>query len=404
VALVQGYLNSGCDPSNDPNCPQEPQNTVILPSVTLGAGVHTLEVGYTGDSFYAPNTSAIFQIDVGQPVLSLATVPSKLSLAVQGEMSQTPSTRDVAFGSSYSVSAPTPQYGGAGIRYLFDHWADTVLTNPTRLVTIDANANSYTADFETQYRVNLVAVPAQGGTVTSTDEPADGYYPAGAKEAITATPNPGYYFTGFTGALRNSQNNQIFNVAPNATITGNFALTTAPALTWNPAPVVYGTALGGLQLNANASVAGKYVYTPAEGVKPPLGLGYTLSVTFTPGEPSYSVVTRTAQINVVAKGAATLGFNVATSASSNSGQISVALSTTNVSTAQAMGIQLSSATLGATGAVALPAIPNLAGYGTTTVGIAFPRSAGAKGATATLTVTGTYSGGPISFTTTVTLP
>jgi hypothetical protein len=116
------------------------------------------------------------------------------------------------------------------------------------------------------------------------------------------------------------------------------------------------------------------------------------------------VVTRTAQINVVAKGAATLGFNVATSASSNSGQISVALSTTNVSTAQAMGIQLSSATLGATGAVALPAIPNLAGYGTTTVGIAFPRSAGAKGATATLTVTGTYSGGPISFTTTVTLP
>ena len=39
-----------------------------------------------------------------------------------------------------------------------------------------------------------------------------------------------------------------------------------PVVTWaNPASIVYGTALGGTQLNATASVAGAFVYTPAAG-------------------------------------------------------------------------------------------------------------------------------------------
>jgi len=235
VSLTSGYLNSGCDPSNDPNCPNEPPNTVILPAVILSAGVHTLQVSYNGDSYYSPNTSNIFQVDVGQPVLSLATVPANLALIVQGKTTATPSTEDVTFDSHYTLGVPSPQAGAVGVRYLFNHWADTGDTNAARTVSINGNTNSYTAAFDTQYLVNLVAIPAGGGTVTSTDEPADGYYPSDAKETITATPNPGYYFTGYTGALTNNQNNQLFNVAPNATIRGNFAPTTAPRanLLWN---------------------------------------------------------------------------------------------------------------------------------------------------------------------------
>jgi len=404
VSLTAGYLNSGCDPSNDPNCPNEPPNTVILPAVTLSAGVHTLQVSYNGDSYYSPNTSNIFQVDVGQPVLSLATVPANLALIVQGKTTATPATEDVTFDSHYTLGVPSPQAGAVGVRFLFNHWADTGDTNAARTVSINGNTNSYTAAFDTQYLVNLIAVPAEGGTVTSTDEPADGYYPSDAKETITATPNPGYYFTGFTGALTNNRNNQLFNVAPNATINGNFAPTTAPTVTWNPTPIFFGTALGGPQLNANANVSGKYVYTPAKGIVPPLGLGYTLSVTFTPTNPAYSTVTKTATINVVAKGAPTLGFNVATSASSSTSLISVALNTTNVSVNPARNIVLTSATIGTTSAVALPSIPNLAGFATATVGMSFPRSAGAKGSQATLTLTGTSSGGPISYSTVVSLP
>ena len=39
-----------------------------------------------------------------------------------------------------------------------------------------------------------------------------------------------------------------------------------PAITWaTPADIIYGTALSGTQLNATATVAGTFVYTPAAG-------------------------------------------------------------------------------------------------------------------------------------------
>ena len=55
-----------------------------------------------------------------------------------------------------------------------------------------------------------------------------------------------------------------------------------PAITWpTPAPITYGTALGATQLNATASVPGKFVYSPALGEV--LGAGtHALTVTFTP--------------------------------------------------------------------------------------------------------------------------
>ncbi len=55
-----------------------------------------------------------------------------------------------------------------------------------------------------------------------------------------------------------------------------------PTITWPaPASIVYGTALTGAQLDATASVAGTFAYSPAAGTV--LGAGsQTLSVTFTP--------------------------------------------------------------------------------------------------------------------------
>ncbi|MGA3373211.1 MAG: hypothetical protein ABSC48_15765, partial [Terracidiphilus sp.] len=55
-----------------------------------------------------------------------------------------------------------------------------------------------------------------------------------------------------------------------------------PAVTWpTPAPVVYGTPLSPAQLNATASVPGKFVYAPAAGEVLAAGT-HTLSATFTP--------------------------------------------------------------------------------------------------------------------------
>jgi glucose/arabinose dehydrogenase len=82
----------------------------------------------------------------------------------------------------------------------------------------------------------------------------------------------------------------------------------AGVITWaNPAPVAAGTALGGTQLNATASVPGTFVYSPAAGTALTAGT-QTLSVTFTPADTtSNTVATRTVTIVVTASGGGFVG-------------------------------------------------------------------------------------------------
>ena len=94
-------------------------------------------------------------------------------------------------------------------------------------------------------------------------------------------------------------------------VTANVLLTVNPAtpsITWsNPAAITYGTALGGTQLNATASVAGSFVYTPPAGVVLPAGAN-SLTVAFTPTSGDYAPVTYTVPITVN-KATPTLSFD-----------------------------------------------------------------------------------------------
>ena len=79
----------------------------------------------------------------------------------------------------------------------------------------------------------------------------------------------------------NQAGNSTYSAAPQVTQTLTVNQAT-PAITWaTPAPVAYGTALDGTELNASASVPGTFVYDPAAGTTPAAGSD-TLSVTFTP--------------------------------------------------------------------------------------------------------------------------
>ena len=85
-----------------------------------------------------------------------------------------------------------------------------------------------------------------------------------------------------------------------ATKTVQISVTQAtPGITWPPpANIIYGTALSATQLDATASVAGSFVYTPASGSIPTAGTD-TLSVTFTPTDTTdYTTATKTVQITV----------------------------------------------------------------------------------------------------------
>jgi ELWxxDGT repeat protein len=75
---------------------------------------------------------------------------------------------------------------------------------------------------------------------------------------------------------------------------------TRPTITWSgPANLVYGTALSSTQLDATASVAGTFAYTPTAGTVLKAGNGQTLSVSFTPTDTiDYTTATATVTINV----------------------------------------------------------------------------------------------------------
>ncbi|MBM3639430.1 MAG: hypothetical protein FJW98_08390, partial [Actinobacteria bacterium] len=69
-------------------------------------------------------------------------------------------------------------------------------------------------------------------------------------------------------------------------------------LAWaTPSAITYGATLSSTQLNASASVAGSYVYTPTSGTLLNAG-SRTLSVTFTPTSSNYAVDTRTVSLQV----------------------------------------------------------------------------------------------------------
>jgi streptogramin lyase len=84
--------------------------------------------------------------------------------------------------------------------------------------------------------------------------------------------------------------------AATVTLTVNKA---APAIAWaTPAAITYGTALSAAQLDATASVAGKFAYSPAAGTVPPVGTD-TLTVTFTPTDATdYTTATASVALKV----------------------------------------------------------------------------------------------------------
>lgn len=84
--------------------------------------------------------------------------------------------------------------------------------------------------------------------------------------------------------------------------TGTLTINKAtPTITWNnPADIAGGTALGATQLNATASTAGTFTYTPAAGTVLSVGNNQTLSVSFTPTDGNnYNGASATAHINVI---------------------------------------------------------------------------------------------------------
>jgi hypothetical protein len=99
---------------------------------------------------------------------------------------------------------------------------------------------------------------------------------------ISFTPTPTGALTGALLLADNNLNAGLPVFATQSILLSGTTTQVTPAINWaTPAPIIYGTPLSGLQLNATSTVAGTLTYTPAAGTILTTGT-QTLTVTFTP--------------------------------------------------------------------------------------------------------------------------
>jgi hypothetical protein len=206
-------------------------------TVPPSSGPHQVEASYDGDSNYAPSTSATTLL------YGATTTPS------------------------VSVSAsPNPSAYDASITFT---------------ATVTGSGVAATGTVDIYNGSNLLC----SGAISS-----------GSATCATST-----LPSGNTYILASYGGDSDYNAANSADylVTVNSGASTTPPITWNgPAPITYGTALSGTQLDATSPVAGSFSYSPAAGTVLPAG-GHTLTATFTPTDTTdYSTATASVTITV----------------------------------------------------------------------------------------------------------
>jgi uncharacterized protein (TIGR03437 family) len=179
--------------------------------------------------------------------VTIQTSPEGLRFSVDGASYTAPQTLSLSQG-SHTIAVATPQAGAAGTQYVFSSWSDGGAASHS--ITVSGSA-TYTASFMTQYLLTLSASPAAGGTVTATPGPSSGgLYNAGTEVSISAAPNSGYSFTGWSGDLAGSANPAALDMLGPHSVTANFTKNASLTITTSSIPaglngVVYqATALG----------------------------------------------------------------------------------------------------------------------------------------------------------------
>ncbi|GFE58970.1 hypothetical protein AOG1_28500 [Geobacter sp. AOG1] len=170
----------------------------------------------------------------------------------------------------------------------------SVVFTPTDTVTYNSASKTVTLT------VNPAAATVTLGGLTATYD--------GTAKSATATTNPAgktvsFTYNGSATAPTAAGSYPVVGTITDANYTGSATGTlviakATPSISWaTPTPVVVGTALSSTQLNATASVAGTYVYTPVSGAVMNTAGSQTLSVSFTPNDTT-NYTNATASVNL----------------------------------------------------------------------------------------------------------
>ncbi len=259
------------------------------------AGNDTLSVTFTPTDtadYTTATKSVTLAVAQATPAITWPT-PAGITYGTALSSTQLNATASVAGTFAYSPAAGTmPKAGTDTLSVTFTPADTTDYTTATASRTIavtqavpgivwntPAGINYGTALSSTQ----LNATGSVPGTLVYS--PAAGTVPKAGKDTLSVTLNP-------------TDSTDYMSVTTTVAI---LVAQATPTISWtNPASITQGTALSSTQLNATASVAGTFSYSPAAGTVLTVGNGQTLSVTFTPSDTTdYTGASATATINVL---------------------------------------------------------------------------------------------------------
>jgi len=274
---------------------------------SLTAGPHVITVFYQG----TPNTAGSTSVSITQtvnkttpvitwPLPAAITYGTALGVAqldasanVPGVLVYTPGTGVVLAAGAQTLSVtftPTDAADYNGVT------ATVPLTVNKAAPTLVVSTSGTPAPFASA--VTFTATISSGPTGTVTFYDAGSPIGSGALNGTLATFTTSTLAVGSHTISASWIGNGNFNSITSSAIT-QVVIKATPSIAWaTPAPIVYGTALSGIQLDATTAPAGVFVYTPALGAILSAG-SHTLSVTFTPTDTTdYNPATATVTLLV----------------------------------------------------------------------------------------------------------
>ena len=125
--------------------------------------------------------------------------PTGQTVQIDGSSCQTPCTIDRPSGTQVHLTAPSQIPMGAGARLDFSSWSDGGASD--HMMTVNQDYTTLTVSYTTSYQLSATSTPANGVSFQFAPASSDMFYAQNTQVTITATPNPGYTFLRWNGAL-----------------------------------------------------------------------------------------------------------------------------------------------------------------------------------------------------------
>lgn len=181
----------------------------------------------TGSPIAASSSGGSISISFPTVSVTVTTSPSGLQITVDGSTYTAPRTFQWTPGSTHTIGTSSPQ-GSGGTRYVFNSWSDGGAQ--THSITTPNTPTTYTAVFNTEFKLITAVSPAGSGSIQASPYAADGFYPSGTNVQLTAVASSGRQFSSWSGDASGSANPVSLTMNAPKSVTANFG-TTAQGIT-----------------------------------------------------------------------------------------------------------------------------------------------------------------------------